>query len=254
METFYHFIDIIICQRRREASSYQKHAVIQARPTTSPPLLGVTLPRTFSNGSAASPDHCVLSGLVMRKVPKSRLGHMHSLTDHGTSMSNKDQHNRMELEQAGSNGSKGKCLVDPALADPEGQDKDDAKRSGRGKSLEVFCLSRRVVRDGARGDVEAGEAEETAECKAGKEELVEGGADAESEGSSSRRNAKGDLEAHCQQIGRTDRQTDTKRWTVKSSDDIPDRQENRVRLPSETTSSSILRRGHRKSRRRGRGE
>lgn len=57
----------------------------------------------------------------------SRLRDVESLTDHEASMGHKDQSGRVELEyRTFSNDTEGNLIVDPTLADPVGNDGDDA--------------------------------------------------------------------------------------------------------------------------------
>lgn len=108
-------------------------------------------------------------------------------------MRHKDQDNGVELEQSSADGSKGNGLVNPALANPVGQDADDSERSRGGETLEVFCLARGIVGDGASGDVETGETEESAQGERSEKELVNRGAHAEGDGCGGGRNAERDL-------------------------------------------------------------
>lgn len=58
---------------------------------------------------------------------KSRLRDVESLADHEASMGHKDQSGRVELEyRAFSKDAEGNLIVDPTLADPVGNDGDDA--------------------------------------------------------------------------------------------------------------------------------
>lgn len=58
---------------------------------------------------------------------KLRLRDVESLTDHKTSMSHKDQSSRVEFEyRALGKHAERKLIVDPALADPEGDQRDNA--------------------------------------------------------------------------------------------------------------------------------
>lgn len=110
-------------------------------------------------------------------------------------MRNKQQHSRVELEESslGQN-TEWNVLQDPAAADPEADQSDNAER-GRGRqTLEVLRLSAGVFGHAAGGDVEAGEAEKTAEGEEGEQEVVEGGAHANGEGCCGGGDGEGDLE------------------------------------------------------------
>lgn len=69
----------------------------------------------------------------------------------------------------------------------------DAQTRRDGQALEVFGFAGCVFGEGGDGDVEAGEACETAEDEEGEEEGVEGGAEAEGEGAGGGGDAEGDL-------------------------------------------------------------
>lgn len=88
---------------------------------------------------------------------------MHSLTDHGASVSDIDEDNRVELQAKEADGAEGNVVANPTLADPVGDQEDDTQRGRGRKTLEVFCLSGSVVGDRTGGDVEASKTEKTAE-------------------------------------------------------------------------------------------
>lgn len=107
---------------------------------------------------------------------------MHSLANHSAAPGNENQDDGMHLQQAGAEGAQWQVLSDPALADPESDESDDAQGCRGWEAFKVFCFARGIVGDTAGGDVEAGETEETAEGEGSQEELVEGGAEADCKG------------------------------------------------------------------------
>jgi hypothetical protein len=68
-----------------------------------------------------------LLSLSLPRVTKLRLRDVEGLADHEASVSDKDQSSRVELEyRALGNDTKGNLVVDPALADPVGNQGDNA--------------------------------------------------------------------------------------------------------------------------------
>jgi hypothetical protein len=90
------------------------------------------------------------------------------LADHEASMGHKDQSSRVELEyRALSNDTERNLTVDPTLADPVGDQGDNAKGCRSGKTLEVFGLAIGILRYTVGADVEASKTEKTAEGEGG---------------------------------------------------------------------------------------
>lgn len=111
---------------------------------------------------------------------KLRLRDVESLTDHKTSMSHKDQSSRVEFEyRALGKHAERKLIVDPALADPEGDQGDNAQGGRGGETFKVLCFAVGIFGHAVGGDVEASETEETAKGEGGEEEVVERGAHAD---------------------------------------------------------------------------
>lgn len=95
-------------------------------------------------------------------------------------MSHKDQSSRVEFEyRALGKHAERKLIVDPALADPEGDQRDNAQGSRGGETFKVLCFAVGVFGHAVGGDVEASETEETAKGEGGEEEVVERGAHAD---------------------------------------------------------------------------
>lgn len=83
--------------------------------------------------------------------------------------------------------------MDPAFADPERNQGDDAERGRGGKALKVFGLAVGVFGHAVGSDVEAGETKKAAESKRGEEEMVEGGSHTDCDGCGGGRDTEGDL-------------------------------------------------------------
>ena len=108
---------------------------------------------------------------------------MQRLGQHAASVSQEEDHSRVELEEgAGQESTIRNVALDPALGDPEGHQAHDRQAGGDRKAFEVLGFAVGVLGHVAGGDVEAGKAGEAGEDEAGEEELVEGSAHASGEG------------------------------------------------------------------------
>jgi len=120
------------------------------------------------------------------------------LGQHAASVSQEEEHGRVELEQgAGQESAIWNVALDPALGNPEGHQAHDRQARGDREAFKVLGFAVGVLRHVAGGDVEAGEAREAGEYEAGEEQLVEGGAHAGGEGGDRGRDAEGDLVGVC---------------------------------------------------------
>ena len=128
---------------------------------------------------------------------------MEGLADHETSVGHKNESGRVELEyRALGNNTKGNLAVDPALADPVGNQGHDAEGGRSGETLEVFGLAVGILWYAVGGDVEASKTEETTEGEGGEKEMVKRSSHADCDRCDGRGDTEGDLHCCGQQMTR----------------------------------------------------
>lgn len=109
-------------------------------------------------------------------------------------MGHEDESSGVELEyRAFGHDTEGNLVVNPALADPVGDQGDDAQRGGSGKAFKVFGLAVGILGYAVGGNVEAGKTEKTAKGEGGEKEVVKGSSHANCNRCDGRGDTEGDL-------------------------------------------------------------
>lgn len=153
---------------------------------------------------------------------KSRLGDVEGLADHEASVGHEDESGGVELEyRTFGNDTERNLIVDPALADPVGDQGDDAQGGGSRETFKVFGLAVGILGYTVGGNVEASKTEKTAEGEGGEKEVVKGSSHANCDRCDGRGDTEGDLQCCGQQMITRSEMVDS----------VPNQQANRVPGP-----------------------
>lgn len=110
-------------------------------------------------------------------------------------MGNEDESGGVELKyRTFGNDTERNLVVDPALADPVGDQGDNAQRGGSWETFEVFGLAVGILGYAVGGDIEASKTEKTAESEGGEKEVVKGSSHANCDRCDGRGDTEGDLQ------------------------------------------------------------
>lgn len=118
---------------------------------------------------------------------------MDALANHQTSVKNEHGNNRVELKRrAFKPKTHGNLLQRPALVNPVCHDLHNTQRHGNRRALEVLALARRILWHHSNRNIEPRETRKTAEHEEAQEQVIDGSAQTETEGSGGGANTEGD--------------------------------------------------------------
>jgi hypothetical protein len=111
---------------------------------------------------------------------------MNSFACHQASTDHEESSNGMKLKRCVSQEYSARNIFqDPPLGNPIANERDDRERCGYGSALEIFALPRRVFWQRLNRDVEACKPSKPAKYEESQQNVIDGGAHTNCEGSSS---------------------------------------------------------------------